>query len=249
MTLQQLMTDLRQRRHQAPGRAFFSPCVQFAIGLALVLNALSQSQSNAQLVDEFPRSNCEEILVRTGAFAQQLRQHPDEYGIVVVFGAEHMKPIADLNAELIYRTLLGNLGFDRRVSILRSESENALVIQFWTAKDNTDLGLPATTVFAKIPSNINKRFYFGAETFGSCSNRISHIFAKLVKSNPEYVGQIILYNVPRSKRANSAENWLQLFRTEYGVGRRQLRIFFKSQNNSLDPFISERTEFWILRRQ
>jgi hypothetical protein len=221
------------------------PLAFFVLLSALDASAICQDSKTARQLDDFGRLNCEDILVKSEAFAQALNREPNKVGVVVVYGSDIDGKVANVLAGLIHRTVLGRLGFDVRVTVIRSHFEKPLEFQLWIADDASSVNVPQGKIVATIPFQIDKRFYFGGMSDDPCTNEISPAFAKVVNSKRRYIGQIVNFNVPVPKRAELAEQQIKEFSQKYNVPRRKLRIFFKREPVRNDPFWTNRTEFWI----
>ena len=153
--------------------------------------------------------------------------------------------MADLLAGSIHRYLLGSLGLDAKVTIIRSHYEKALDVQLWIAPDASSVKIPQGKVVAAIPFAITKRTYFADVSGDPCTNQIPSTFARVVNSNPRYIGQIVNFNIPRRKWSEVAAQQIQDFRRMYDLPRNKLRIFFKEEREQNDPFWSNLMELWI----
>jgi hypothetical protein len=130
-----------------------------------------------------------------------------------------------------------------KIKILRSTAQKELNGQIWLVRDDSELNIQQSEVVAKLPLTITKRFYFGTDTGDPCSNHIANGFATILKSDPNYVGQIVDFNVSRNKRTAAAAEWIKWFREEYGISRERLRIYFKNEKS--DRFVLGKAELWI----
>jgi hypothetical protein len=225
---------------------FLKPFAFFFLLSVFSVGTICQDLRPALLVDEFGRTGCEDRLARTASFAQTLSNEHSRVGLVVVYGSDINAEIADLVAASIHRDLLGWLGFDSKVTIIRSHFEKALEVQFWMADDPSNVKVPQGKIIATIPFVIDKRFYFGAMSGDPCTNQISLAFAKVLKSDQRYTGQIVNFNVPRREHTETAAEQIREFSRKYDLPRSKLRIFFKQKRDVDDPIWSNRIEFWII---
>ncbi|MEP6788634.1 MAG: hypothetical protein ABJB40_09395 [Acidobacteriota bacterium] len=207
--------------------------------------AQMKTDQSAVLVDGIPKTNCEELLARTDNFGNQLQSNPMLIGIVVVYGSDAR--ITEYPARFIYQAIIGRWGFAPRVKIFHSESPEPWRVQFWLAHSESDVKISNSQLVISSPLTITSRYYFGTESGDPCSNHISTGVARILNANPNYEAQIIIFNVPRNQRAEAAAGWLKTFREDFGITRKQLRIFFKKDHR--ESFIVYNSEFWIVPTQ
>ena len=145
--------------------------------LVLAATCRAQLKADPELIDEFPPYGCENVLARSAGFVNELRKDPKLTGIIIVYGGGVESEKADRVSQMIHRVVLGSLGFDSNVIVLRNSTKDEVYIQSWLSQSKGLIAFPNSKVVATIPFKIEARFYFGAETGDPCSNNISHTFA------------------------------------------------------------------------
>jgi hypothetical protein len=202
--------------------------------------------AQARLVDEeFTPLSCEDAMARADYLANMLMDEPGTQAYVIMYGDGRDSRKADGYAQLIHRTLIGRGSIESGVVVMRSRERMSLSGEFWLVRNGTTFSRPNATVLARIPMEVTGRVLFGTQTVDPCTNHIDRGFARVLKSNPTYTGEIIEFNIPRKEQAEVAARWLNRLRHEYGLTRGQLRIRFRKVNK-LDPIIGLGTEFWLL---
>ena len=219
-----------------------------SLGIIFGLPSIARFQTlpQARLIDgEFTPLSCEDAMARADHFANTLISEPGSQGYLIMYGDGNDGKRADTYAELIHRTLIGRGAIDSGVVVMRSRKRKSLVGEFWLVPKGTAFSRPNTIVLARIPMEIKGRTLYGVGTADPCSNHIDQGFARVLKSNSAYTGEIIEFNVPRKKQPETAALWVKVFREDYYIGRNQLRIRFKKVNRR-KPTIGFGTEFWLL---
>lgn len=211
----------------------------------LVTSASAQAPQAGVLMDEFGTYlNCEDVLSRADGLSGVLDSKPDKAGLILVLGSGDKDSRARRLAALIHRALIGRLGLSRYYRIIGIDTPRDHRIQFWIVS-RTDYNYPAGELLFSVPLKITKRYYFGYMSMDPCTNHIGNGFASALKTDQNYVGQIVIYNVPKNRRAETADGWFRYFRTEHGLDRPRIRVFFKK--GEFESFLNDyHTEFWIM---
>ena len=205
-------------------------------------SALGQEQSSPILIDEIGNTSCEDLMARVDNFSIQLESHPAMIGVVLVSAQDSVTD--DYPAHFIYRTIIGRHGLKHSMKIFRTNRPGPWQVQFWLAQKETDVNLTNSKLVTATPQTITASFHFGDMSGDPCTNHIGRGFAILLKSDPTYVGHIVVYNVPQKRRAEIAADWLKSMREDYGIQRKQLRVFFRRDKS--EAFIVYNTKFWIV---
>ncbi len=213
--------------------------------IGFVFVAVGQEEPKETLLDEFGNIECEDLLARADNLGHELKSNPTLYGIIVVSGPQENDDEAIRLARFIHRAIVSRWGLQLRFRIVRITGPGELRLQFWLVRRESEFPHARGDLLASVPFTVNQRFYFGTESVDPCSRHISGGFALMLKSDPTYTGQLVVFNVPRSKRAETAAEWLKHFRLEHGIDRSRLRVFFKTDNS--EAFIAYNyAEFWIV---
>ena len=221
--------------------------VIFATVFAALLEVSSHGQAipNGVLIDEFPVDlGCEFVLGKTDAFGNDLNSRRNLRGLILVYARTGEDAQTRRVADFINRAVIGSWGLSLDYQIVLLSKQPHSRVQFWLVPKAESSRHLAGELLASVPFRITKRYYFGVHSDTPCRNHIGRGFASVIKMDPNYVGQLVVYNVPLNDRAETAQTWLNYFREEHGLGRDRIRVFFKRGN--VESFLRDyHIEFWI----
>lgn len=207
--------------------------------------SIAQSAKRLQLIEEIPKTGCEDLLARTDNIGNLLAANPDKTAVIGVYGPG--KNIKEYPGMFIHRALVGRWGLNVNVKIFQIQSVGPWKVRVWLSENGIANELSSAKMISRIPWSITSRYFTGGVTGDPCTNHIDRGVSLILKSNSEYIAQIIVFNVRTKKRSEVAADWIRHFQNEYGIGRKQLRVFFKNRQDSRDRTFDDMVEFWIVR--
>ncbi|MBK8466850.1 MAG: hypothetical protein IPL32_13555 [Chloracidobacterium sp.] len=210
--------------------------------LFLAASCFGQVSPQAVKVDEFGMVTCGDLLSRIDNLFVQMGNNPNASAFIVIYPKKGLLGKAERQRKFIENIFQRRQSDVDRLRIIRGEESESEAGAFFllppgaAAPINEVLGWPE-----KKTLDLTKPFIFGTEADEDpCPDFPFSTYARLILSNPNVRGHIVIYPYSRKYRHEVAADWIRTLTAKYGVPRKQLRVFFGTQANS--PY----SEFWIV---
>jgi len=220
---------------------------------------LAQETAQAHLIDELGKPCSEDLMARLDNYFIQLNNDPTAIGYIVFYGDKSIEE-TNLNFIKILTEIYPNRRFDKtRLSLLRGENRDSMKIQFWIAPAGTnppevEKGFVSEKYTSTKPFDKNwadftrwsgklEIYNDGFFDLGCDFSPNREAFAKILLSNPELTGYLIVYTKfgKGKTRANQISNFAvkDLVRN-FKIPQNRLKTIYGG--NREEPEI----EFWIV---
>lgn len=221
-----------------------------AIVLVLSLAVLGRGQEplKAILSDEHSEIPCDDTLSRIDSFLAELRENPEDTGLVVLSGAPENKHRIVFRQMVVQRHMKWRQFDLSRIRFLRARSVETTV-QFWRIPLGADdPKINEVDMSLTIPKNV-KPFLMGYQT--KIGDQIcpeiddAEIFASFLKANRSARGNIVIRERSTTHARQKAASILRQFERKYGISAVRLRTFtaVHTYSSDHDEFI---VEYWYL---
>lgn len=211
-------------------RIFFTLLLIFC---GFIVSIFSQEKPKAELVDEFGKTSCEDLIARQDYLFYQLQNEPDSMAYVVIYGDKNNAKFAwavksYLNGQTAFRKYDKN-----KLIIVKAKDEDALRVQFWKVSlgaekpDFQEVGWNYDVSTKKKAFRLNSTIYENLDVCPS-GNKIED-FSKYLNFNKDFRGHIVIYTDSNFNFQKEKAEFLDQLTRKYNVSSKQIRFFFMKQ--------------------
>jgi hypothetical protein len=204
----------------------------------------AQETPKAELIDEFGRLTCEDIIARQDALLNILNEEPTSTGYIIIYSnkkdsraAWRMKMFIDGQTEL--------RRFDqKRLTVFRGTDESEVNVQFWKVPAGAEKPEFKEIGWNYDLSNRKKLFKFNSSEWDVSPCPIGSQFdsySNYLKANKNFRGHIVIFTKSNKEFQKVKENLLNKLPNDYKVSPNQLRFFFVKQKIDYTNY-----EFWLV---
>ncbi len=216
--------------------------------LAMLLGSfqicLGQQEPTANLIDEFGKVACEELIARQDNFMGLLKNDPSAIGYAVIYSKkdDHIKILRDerfISGHIEFR------GFDEeRLLIIRGKESEDFQIQFWKVPAGAEKPDFKESRQNFSLSAIRKPFIFNSTGWegGPCSIGLQlKTYSNYLTANPNAHGNIVVFAKSRNEFQEEREKISDKLTKNYKISMNQLRFFHQMIKDEYSY-----TELWLV---
>lgn len=209
--------------------------------LATAITNFAQEKATATQIDEFSRVTCEELLARVDNFQIQLQNNPTAIGLVVIDSPQNGKDRSPFYRLLIQKTFHRNgYAFERLQFYRRKTAE--LGGSMWLMPPGTDVPFPDAEPWPDTLLDLSQAFIWDSFDYDDvCPTFAPREYGRLIKSNQEIRGQIVVHAGSRCDALATGTDWIKELTERWGIPTNRLRLFIGKRNK-----IWSSTDFWIV---
>lgn len=210
----------------------------------MIVSIFSQEKPKAELVDEFGKITCEDLIARQDNLFNQLQNEPDSMAYVVIYGDKNNAKFA-WSVKTFLDGQTESRKFDKsRISIRKAEDENELKVQFWKVPAGAEKPDFQEVGWNYDLSNRNKPFIFNSSNWDVSPCPIGSqldSYAGHLNANKNFRGYIVIFTKFNKEFQKEKASLLNDLQNDYKLSQSQLRFFHVKQNIDYTLY-----EFWIV---
>lgn len=219
----------------------------FIILLILLVSlqiCFGQEKPKAELIDEFHRVPCDEMLARVDNFVTELIKEPKSNGLVIIFG-KGGEDLRNLRYEQLLKSAVKKRRFDiDRIVFVHGENEETLRVQFWKIPVGVDLLGHEKGNWSYSLADKKKPYVFNTilPNDDICPTTTdSELYSKLLLANRNFRGHLVIYAESTAKFRQTKNEILKEIVGTHKVPRIQLKFFYvKSKRDYFN------IEYWLV---
>jgi len=209
--------------------------------LLFVISGFAQEKPKANLVDEFGKITCEDLLARIDNLSVQMSNNPTSTAFVGIQPQENTLTKAIYYKQYIEKTFQRRNYDSSRLRIVQGKETDSIAGSFWLVPPDAEDPVKETLPWPEKKLDLTKPFIFDSEADeGVCRTFSARTYAELLKANPNVRGHIVVHPYLRGQRTETALHWLRIFREDFNVPKNRLRVFITKPTDW--PYV----EFWIV---
>lgn len=222
-------------------RITFTFCLIFC---GFVNSIFSQEIPKAELVDEFGKITCEDLIARQDNLVYQLQNEPNSIAYAVIYGNKNNSK----EAWRIKAFLDGQTAFrkydENKLIVVKSKDEDALRVQFWKIPADAEKPDFQEVGWSYDLSTRMKAFRFFTSEYADDVCPIGlrlRDYSNYLKANENFRGHIVIFTNSKNDFLKEKNEFLKVLTNNYKIPAKQLRFFFVNKNIDYSYY-----EFWLV---
>ncbi|MFL6375270.1 MAG: hypothetical protein ACJ73D_11435 [Pyrinomonadaceae bacterium] len=198
--------------------------------------------SRAELVDEYGRIGCEDLMARSEVVGQRLKASPSETAVIISYNLPEGK--LGWQALLTHRRLIGLFGNDLNANFYRAADNGKPRTEVWVVPPDSSFNTEGLERTFSIPFKPTAKTKVGGSyEQDTCSSEAYRAFLQVLTTT-NLKGQIVLVNWRRKDRDKSIARYRAALRTA-GLDTGRIRFRYKTAKPTLHDF-PEYEEYWLI---
>lgn len=202
----------------------------------------SQEKPKPRLIDEIPKTDCDDISARVYGVRQALEVEPNVNAYIITYGDEN-NPLEKYYRERILKIYLTFLQINpNRLFFLHGKDKKDISTQLWIVPEGADIPIFEEAIWDYKAPQITKSFLIHKNSLieDICPLVFSmDFYSKLLAANSNFSGHLVIYAKTIKKFRQTEDELLDDIVGKYKISRNQIKIsYVKSYSSDV--------EFWII---